>query len=74
VGAELQANVQYLSQRKSGAMPDGDSARWMLVWTAPQSTAPVTFHIAANAADGDGTAEGDYVYTTAVESAPSTPR
>ena len=29
------------------------------------------FHVAANAADGDGTADGDHIHTTVVESAPA---
>jgi hypothetical protein len=72
IGVDAQSNIQYANQRKTGTAPAAaDTARWTLVWTAPQTNVPVTFHVAANAADGDGTAEGDYVYTTVVESTPS---
>lgn len=68
VGVDVQRDIQYLNQRREGSAPVGaDTARWSLVWTAPQTSGLVTFHVAANAADGDGTAEGDYVHTAVVE-------
>ena len=71
IGIDVQSNIQYVNQRQKGTAPaSADTARWTLVWTAPQSSVPVSFHVAANAADGDGTAEGDEVYTTVVESTP----
>ena len=39
-------------------------------WTAPDRGGPVIFHVAANAADGNESAAGDFVYTASGESAP----
>ena len=69
---DVQGSIQYANQQKKGTAPAAaDTASWAILWTAPQTNLPVTFHVAANAADGDGTAEGDYVHTTVVESTPS---
>jgi len=38
---------------------------WDFQWTAPSSNrGPVTFYAAGNAADGDGTTAGNYIYAT----------
>lgn len=56
--------VEYAHQLGPGSTPSGrDSARWVVRWTAPAGGGAVLFHVAANAADGDGSASGDYVYT-----------
>jgi hypothetical protein len=40
-------------------------ADWNFSWTAPAETAgPVTFYAAGNAANGNGTNQGDFIYTT----------
>lgn len=71
---DLDGEVMYANHRQQGtALAAPDSGRWSLVWTAPSTAASVVFHVAANAANGDGTAEGDYVHTAAVESAPASP-
>ena len=71
VGVELQSGIQYANQKKEGAsIAEPDVTRWTIEWTAPTGSAPVVFHVAANAADGDGSANGDFVYTTFIESAP----
>jgi hypothetical protein len=69
IGLEVQNNVQYVNQKKQGST-SGEAVRWSLTWTAPHADQPVMFHLAANAADGDGSAEGDYVYTATLESSP----
>jgi hypothetical protein len=70
VGVDLQGGVQYANQKKDGsAAGAGDVTRWTIEWTAPARNAPVVFHVSANAADGDGSANGDFVYTASVESA-----
>lgn len=67
--------VEYVNQRKTGTAPSSPGmATWTLVWTAPPARRAVVFHVAANAANGDGTAEGDAIHTVAVESVPSTGR
>jgi hypothetical protein len=69
VGVETQAGVQYAGQRKVGT-PVGaaDVATWTTVWTAPKSGGAVMFHVAANAADGNESADGDFVYTSTAQS------
>jgi hypothetical protein len=72
VKVETYNGVAYVSQRKEGtSLADADQARWSLEWTAPDAQRPVVFHVAANAADGDGTAEGDYVETAFAEAMPA---
>jgi hypothetical protein len=70
VGVESASGVQYAGQRKAGATGASDAASWTIVWTAPTSGGPVVFHVAANAANGNESADGDFVYTASVESAP----
>jgi hypothetical protein len=71
VGVETQSGVQYAGQKKAG-VPVGaaDATRWTIEWTAPDRGAPVLFHVSANAADGNESADGDFVYTASGESAP----
>jgi hypothetical protein len=72
VAIEIQGDVQYASQRKDGTEPlTPDETRWSVVWTAPQTQVPVSFDVAANAADGDGTVEGDFVYTVSAQTHPA---
>ena len=69
VGIEAQSGIQYAGQRREGAAvvaPDG--SRWTVIWTAPSATRTIVFHVAANAANGDERADGDYVYTSTRES------
>ena len=72
IAVERQGNVQYAGQRQAGTtLATAGVARWSVVWTAPASGGPVTFHAAANAANGDGTAEGDFVHTSSAQSVPA---
>lgn len=71
LGIESSGSVQYAGQKKPGSEAGaGDQARWTIEWTAPASGGAVVFHVAANAADGNGNAEGDFVYTASAVSAP----
>ncbi len=71
VKVEVQGDVQYANQRREGTgLVEGHIARWQVMWTAPAVRRPVVLHVAANAGDGDGSAEGDYVETATVETAP----
>lgn len=71
VRIDAQGVVQYASQRRNGAaLTAADTASWKLLWTAPRAGDFVVFHVAANAANGDETVEGDYVHTHSVESSP----
>lgn len=62
------AGVAYLHQTGSGtALAAPDTARWSFLWTAPETVGEVVFHLSGNAADGDGSTYGDYVYTAVAE-------
>lgn len=53
---------QYLMHDSAQVQPDQGS--WALQWQAPDTLlAPVTFYLAAVGANGDGTRQGDHVYT-----------
>lgn len=56
--------VLYLSHAHSGTIPAArDSIRWTMTWRAPEKDpVPVVFHVAANAANGDNSEFGDFVY------------
>jgi hypothetical protein len=61
--------VQYANQRQDGtALSEPGTAKWTVLWTAPAAPGAVVFHVAANAADKDEAARGDYVYTAVVQS------
>ncbi|HEX2078566.1 MAG TPA: choice-of-anchor V domain-containing protein [Longimicrobium sp.] len=56
--------VQYAGHTRAGSRPAAPGAgEWVVTWTAPAPAGPVTFHAAANAADGDASPLGDYVYS-----------
>jgi hypothetical protein len=61
--------IQYANQRQDGTgLSEPDTAKWTIIWTAPASTGAVVFHAAANAADKDEAARGDYIYTAVASS------
>jgi hypothetical protein len=61
--------VQYANQRQAGtALADPGTAKWTVIWTAPATPGAVIFHVAANAADKDEAARGDYIYTATASS------
>lgn len=69
VSVRSDSGVQYAGQTKAGStVGAGDPVMWTIEWTAPQRGGPVMFHVAANAADGNESADGDYVYTAVGES------
>lgn len=72
VRVEVREGVEYATQRQKGAtLTAPGQGRWTLTWTAPESGESVVFNVAANAADGDGAVEGDYIHTAVAETAPS---
>ena len=72
VGIDAQGGIQYASQRRPGATPSApDTAQWTVLWQAPAAPAQaVQVHVAANAADHDESARGDYVYTIVLKTSP----
>jgi hypothetical protein len=74
VAVEIQSGVQYAGHRKAGSsVSAADATRWTLEWIAPDRGGPVSVHVSANAADGNESADGDFVYTAVSESAPASP-
>lgn len=60
--------VQYLHHTRTGtALTSADTAKWSFTWTAPESDAPVSIDVSANAANDDASELGDYVYVRAVQ-------
>jgi hypothetical protein len=70
VGIETNASVQYANQKAAGAVAGTGESRWTVEWTAPKTGGAVVFHVAANAANGNESADGDLVFTVSAESAP----
>lgn len=70
IAFEMAGEVQYVSHTKDGALPAApDSIRWTVDWKAPESApGPIVFHLVGNAANGDDSQFGDYVYTLEVKS------
>ncbi len=56
---------EYISHTFDGTSPNGANRNgWTFKWKAPaQSAGQVTFYVAGNAANGNGTPEGDFIYT-----------
>jgi hypothetical protein len=63
--------VQYAFQRQAGSeLVAPGTARWTVLWTAPEATGAVQFNVAANAANQDDTTSGDFIYTSVASSVP----
>lgn len=58
--------ITYLKQRSAGTFNgQQNSADWEFAWTAPAAdSGPITLYAAGNAANGNFSTSGDYVYTT----------
>jgi hypothetical protein len=64
--------IEYANQSRGGSTVDGGGVvRWIIEWIAPTTAGTVTFNVSANAADGDEAATGDFIYTAAIDTAPS---
>ena len=73
VGGEWE--VAYAHQSDEGIVPTGGTATvWTIEWVAPEGAlGPVVFHVAANAANGDNSALGDFIYVDSLVLAPHHP-
>jgi hypothetical protein len=61
-------SIQYIGHSRQGTLTTADSVRWALEWQAPADTgAPVVFHVAGNAANGDESQFDDFIYTLEVQ-------
>jgi len=77
IGSDTQVNSvtgfggrQYIEHTQLGTFPNGANSRtWQFRWTAPSTDiGTVRFWFAGNAANGDGTNQGDYIYTNSASS------
>lgn len=60
--------IQYIEHTAEGIF----SNAFEFDWSAPSEAGEeIVLHVAANAADGDGSSVGDYIYTTSVEIPPA---
>lgn len=66
--------VAYAFQTLTGSelAQTGGSVTWEFDWTAPEGSAPIVLHAAANAAGGDNSPFGDLIYVTEGRSEGST--
>lgn len=64
----------YIMHTSDGVIPTQfGSKSWTFRWTAPaQGAGTVTFYVAGNAANSDGTSSGDFIYTNSKSVADST--
>lgn len=69
---ETPDGVQYLHHTLDGtALTEAQSAVWSFTWTPPDSLpARLVFHVAANAANGDASEFGDWIYADSLALAP----
>jgi hypothetical protein len=68
-------NIHYAHHLYDGTLPvSPDTARWVVLWTAPtNSPEPVVFNVVGNAADDDTSPLGDFIYTGSAPSQPLRP-
>jgi hypothetical protein len=63
ISKTFQGAGRYLQHSRAGtALTAPDTARWTFEWRAP-ADGRVVFHVAANAANGDNSEGGDWIYT-----------
>lgn len=59
-----EGELAYLQHTREGTKTDTDGRiRWEFEWRAPEEPQPVVLDVAANAANDDLSALGDYIYT-----------
>ena len=66
------ADVEYAHHLRPGTLPVAtDTARWRVLWTAPADAGTILFHAVGNAADGNDSPLGDFVYSASASSRPA---
>jgi hypothetical protein len=64
--------IHLLLDVRDGTVPvSADTARWRLLWTAPNDGGTIVFHAVANAANADDSPLGDFVYAASASSRPA---
>jgi len=72
VVSDSSGRVRYVAHTEAGVdAPDGHR-EWTFEWTAPEPAGAISFHVAANAANGDHSPLDDLVYTASAELRPAT--
>lgn len=64
---------EYVQHTRAGSASTDGIAEWNFEWRAPESTAPIALHIAANSGSGDDSPLDDLVYTHTVTLTPADP-
>ena len=74
--ADVEASEFESALRSTAPRPaTGNAARWRFTWRAPMTlTGPVTMHVAASAANDDGSPFGDQIHYKAITLEPRAPR
>lgn len=62
-------SLEYIQHSNNGSKPlKANNTSWTVTWEAPESLAgPVIFNLAANAANGDQSEFGDFIYTKEIK-------
>jgi hypothetical protein len=59
--------TQYAHHTRAGTrVPPSGPARWLVEWRAPIASGEVSFDLTANAANGDASEFGDFIYQTSM--------
>jgi hypothetical protein len=68
----IESSVTYVQHAVGMVDAENGEKSWQITWTAPnQATQPIIFNIAANAANGDASAFGDWIYLKEMEIEPA---
>lgn len=59
----IESSVTYVQHAVGMVDAENGEKSWQIIWTAPdEATEPIIFNIAVNAANGDASAFGDWIY------------
>lgn len=65
-------SLEYVQHSEAGTEPtEENSSSWILIWKVPESVSgPIIFNIIANAANGDQSEFGDFIYAREIKVQP----
>lgn len=67
----IENDITYLQHAVGKVEAENGKKNWQIIWTAPdQAKQPIIFNIAANAANGDASAFGDWIYLKEIKTDP----
>lgn len=68
----IEGSVTYIQHAVGKVDAENGEKNWQIKWTGPnQATEPIFFHIAVNAANGDASAFGDWIYLKEIRIEPA---